>query len=61
MWSLVYLSPPDFLVVDQGTVYNQEEMQDALEAHGVQLDEAPIETPGPIGTVERYHAPLRLA
>lgn len=32
-----------------------------MEAHGVQLDEAPIETPGAMKTAERYHTPLRLA
>lgn len=32
-----------------------------MEAHGAQLDEAPIETPGAIQTVERYHGPLMLA
>lgn len=36
-------------------------MRASLEAHVVQLDEAPIEKPDAIGAVERYHAPLRLA
>lgn len=36
-------------------------MRESAEAFGVRLDEAPIETPGVIGTVERYHATLRLA
>lgn len=32
-----------------------------MEAALLQLKEAPIETPGAIGVVERYHAPLRVA
>lgn len=30
-----------------------------MEANGIKIDEAPIETPGEIITVKRYHAPLR--
>lgn len=32
-----------------------------MEAAGIALKEAPIETPGSIGTVERYHPPLPAA
>lgn len=30
-------------------------------SQGIKIGTAPIETPGAIGTVERYHAPLRAA
>lgn len=36
-------------------------MRDSTEAFGVYLDEATVEALGAIATVERYHAPLRLA
>lgn len=36
-------------------------MREALQVHGAQLDEAPVKTPGAIGIVESYHAPLRIA
>lgn len=58
--SLVVLGPPDFLVVDQGTAYTSKGMKDSLEIQGVQLVEELIETPSAIGTVERYHDPLKL-
>lgn len=61
LWNLVYMGPPDFLMVDQGTNYTSQELRGNLDAHGITLQEAPIETPGAIGTVERYHAPLRAA
>lgn len=35
------------------------EFRGYLEAEIIRLREAPIETPGAIGTVERDHAPLR--
>lgn len=61
MCCLVYMVPPEFLVLDQGSVYTSNGMKEDFEAFGAHPDEAPIETPGAIGTVERYHAPLRLA
>lgn len=60
MWSLIYLGPPDYFVIDQGTAYKSKGMEEYLEALGACLDEAPIETPGETVTMERYHAPLRL-
>lgn len=48
-------------MVDQGTASTSKEKLDVLEVHGEQLDEALIETPGAIGTVERYHATPSLA
>lgn len=53
------MGPPDFLAVDQGKAYVSVEMKSTVNACGVRLEEAPIENPGSIGVVERYHAPLR--
>lgn len=61
LWTLTYLGPPDYLGIDQGSNYVSEEFRSNAEAQGIIIDEAPIETPGAIGTVERYHAPLRAA
>lgn len=36
-------------------------MQKNVESFGARLKEAPVETPGAIGAVGRYHIPLRLA
>lgn len=60
-WTLVYIGPPDHLTVDQGSSYVSREIRAILEADGVTLQEAAIENLGAIGTVERYHAPLRAA
>ena len=61
LWILAYMGPPDYLYVDQGSSYISKEMRANAEAAGIELKEAPIENPGSIGTVERYHAPLRRA
>lgn len=61
MWMRVYLGPPDFLSVDQGSSYVSKQMKSNCQAEGITLREAPIENPGSIGVVERYHAPLRAA
>lgn len=61
MWNLVYVVPPDFLIVEQGTRYMSHEMREKLSGDGVNLLEAPIETPGSIGVVDHYHAPLHSA
>lgn len=58
-WSHVYAGPPDYLKVDQGSNYTSKEMRANMDAAGIRLREAPIESPGAIGVVERYHAPLR--
>lgn len=51
----------DYLFVDQGYACTSKRMKEALEEVGIRLDEAPIEKPCEIGTVERYHAPPCLA
>lgn len=59
MCNLMYTGPPIVLSVDQGTAYVSREMRENLSAEGVTIIEAPMETPGKIGVVERHHAPLR--
>lgn len=41
--------------------YTPKERWETLKAHGVQLDENPIKTPGTIRTLKIYHVPQRLA
>lgn len=60
LWTHVYLGP-GYLTVDQGSAYVSTEMRETLEAADIVFREEPIENPGSIGTVERYHAPLRAA
>lgn len=61
LWIHSYMGPPYYLVVDQGSSYITKEIKSNLEASGVALDEALIETSGSIVTVEPHHAPLRCA
>lgn len=59
MWIYVCLGPPDFLLVDQGTGFISKEMRSNCSTENIFLCEAPVGTPGSIGTVKRYQAPLR--
>lgn len=58
---LFYLDPPEYLTVGQGSAYTSKEMRKSAEAFDIHLDEKLIEIPCAIETMERYHAPLRLA
>lgn len=60
-WSLVYLGPPDFLRVDQGSNFVSSEFKSSAFADGITLLKAPVESPETMTHVERYHAPLRAA
>lgn len=42
MWTLVFIGPPVFLSVDEGSAYVHREMQQNLEATGVRLLQAPV-------------------
>lgn len=55
------MGPPDFLAVDQGFAYVSVQFKSKAAAHGIKLEEAPVESPGTISIVERYHEPLRAA
>lgn len=61
LWILAYMGPPGHLAIDQGSNYISKEFRDNATAAGISIMEAPIENPGTIGVVERYHAPLRRA
>lgn len=61
LWSLVYLSPPDHLAVEQRTTYSAKEILSNIQTWRPVLHEAGIENPGIIGTVKRYHVLLRAA
>lgn len=61
MWSLIYLGPPEYLLVNRGTAFTSKEFKKSLEAFDVRLEEAQIETSSAIGAAEWYCAPLRLA
>lgn len=60
-WSRVYLGPPDFLRMDQGTNFIAKEFVESATAEGITVLPAPIESPSTMSHVERYHAPLRAA
>lgn len=61
MWCLKYIGPPDHIAVDQGSAYTSAEMRGYMASQGITLRDAPIECPGSIGVVERYHDPLKAA
>ena len=60
-WSNVYLGPPDYLRIDQGTNFVAKEFKGLAATEGVELLEAPVESPSTMSHVERYHGPLRTA
>lgn len=60
-WSHMYMGPPDYLRVDQGSQFVSKEFKSSVEFAGIKLLEAPIESPGTMSHVERYHGPLRAA
>lgn len=51
----------DHLIADEGSAYNSTEMKGIVEVFETCLDEALVETPGAIGVVNGYHAPLQVA
>lgn len=60
-WSRLYLGPPDYLRIDQGSNFVAREFLESAEADGITVLQAPIESPSTMSHVERYHAPLRAA
>lgn len=55
------MGPPDYLPVHQVTTYNSTELTKKEEEAHIKMIEAPIESTGYIGIVERFHVPLLLA
>lgn len=60
-WVHVYLGPPDYLRVDQGSNFTSEETSANAEGCGIKLIKEPVECPNSMSHVERYHGPLRSA
>ncbi len=60
-WTRVYLGPPDFIRVDQGSNLISDEFKGNAQAEGITVLEAPVESPSTMSHVERYHLPLRAA
>ena len=60
-WIRVYLGPPDNIRVDQGSNFVSQHFRNCTNSEGIQLLEAPVESPSTMTHVERYHAPLRSA
>jgi len=60
-WTHVYLGPPDFLRIDQGSNFVSREFKGLADTSGITVLEAPIECPNSMSHVERYHRPLRKA
>jgi len=60
-WTHVYLGPPDYLKLDQGSSFTSKEFRGLAEAEGIKIIDCPIESPASMSHVERYHGPLRTA
>lgn len=60
-WIRIYLGPPDYIRIDQGTNFVAKQFRSSAEAEGISILQAPIESPNTMSHVERYHAPLRVA
>jgi hypothetical protein len=60
-WRHTYLGPPDFIRVDQGTNFVAEKFASSAMADGIQICEAPVESPETMSHCERYHGPLRVS
>lgn len=60
-WIRIYLGPPDFIRIDQGTNFVAKQFKESAEAEGITVLEAPVESANTMSHVERYHAPLRVA
>jgi hypothetical protein len=60
-WIDVYVGPPDIIIHDAGTNFTATEFQQNATAMAIKTKCAPVEAAQTIGSVERYHAPLRRA
>lgn len=61
IWTHVYMGPPDYLRLDQGSQFTSHEFISSATSTGIELLHSPIENPASMSHVERYHAPLRKA
>lgn len=60
IWCLFHNRPPDYVMLNWGSVYRGKEVTQSAKAFAIRLDEARTEELVPIGTVKRYRAALRL-
>ena len=60
-WIYTYMGPPDHLKIDQGSNFVSKEFKGSASVLGINLIEAPVESPASMSVVERYHGPLRIA
>lgn len=61
LWMWLYLGHTDTIAVDQGSGYISRKMRENVATARIELREAPINTAGSIGMVERYKASTRKA
>lgn len=54
----MYLGPPDYIHVDQGTNFTSQEFKAFAEAEGIKVMESPTESPSTMSHLERNHATL---
>ena len=60
-WCYVYMGPPDHLRIDQGSNFISKEFRQSASSQGIEIMEAPVESPNTMSHVERYHGPIRTA
>jgi hypothetical protein len=60
-WIETYLGPPAILIVDRGTDLSKSHVETACVQNGINLEVNPTEAAWRVGSVERGHAPIKLA
>ncbi|KHJ32171.1 hypothetical protein EV44_g3834 [Erysiphe necator] len=60
-WIDIYTGPPETLIHYTGTAFDSAEFRQSATALGIEIKQDPVEAAQSVGTVERYHAPLRRA
>lgn len=60
-WDHVYLGPPHYLRVDQGSNFTSAKTGANAERLGIEIVKEPIECPNSMSNVERYYGHLRVA
>lgn len=58
---MLYLSLIHYIMVDQSSNYVSKELKINMASNVISIDVTPMETPGTIFTVRRYHTPLRVS
>jgi hypothetical protein len=60
-WTKMYLGPPYYLRIDQGSNLTADEFVSSAVAEGIEVLESTIESPASMTHTKRYHGPLRIA